>query len=240
MLKNIFTSKNEKNFTLSMIDYELDTLYQPALTLLAARPSMGKTDFAIQICRHFIINNKNKSIGYFALQPSINGYPSDIISKEGPLYIYNPKQAYVRNIRKICQEDKKNNNMGLIVIDYLQVISAISPENTPRREQISQILTGLKEIISELNIPIILLSQISRDADNRLNKRPLLSDLSFYPDIDIFINIVLFLYRPRYYEERQAITDTEKPHRNIIELNIAKHPNLPIGTLYLDFGYNND
>ena len=128
-------------------------------------------------------------------------------------------------IRKIIFEQTK---MGLIVIDYLQLMQSSKTKIDNRVQELSQITRALKTVAREFNIPVIALSQLSRNVENRVNKRPILSDLRESGSIEQDADIVLMLYRNNYYNPTTVEDD-------IAELIIAKHRNGPIGTVNLKF-----
>jgi len=129
-----------------------------------------------------------------------------------------------KKIKKIRFEQQK---LGLIIIDYLQLMEN-SNKNENRVQELSQITRGLKNIAREFNVPVIVLSQLSRNVENRINKRPILSDLRESGSIEQDADLVLMLYRDEYYN-----VETTEP--NITELIISKHRNGPIGTAKIFF-----
>jgi replicative DNA helicase len=128
-------------------------------------------------------------------------------------------------IRAKCRKLKLEKNIGLVVIDYLQLIQA-SGKNGSREQEISEISRSLKVLAKELDIPVIALSQLSRSVEKRDDKRPMLADLRESGSIEQDADIVMFLYREDYYKE-----DTEK--RNIAEVILAKHRGGSTGTVDL-------
>ena len=142
-----------------------------------------------------------------------------------PMYIDDTASITVSEIRAKCRRLKQTKNLELIVIDYLQLMQS-SGRTESRQNEIAEISRSLKILAKELNIPVIALSQLSRAAESRSDKRPMLSDLRESGAIEQDADMVMFLYRDDYYHK-----DTENP--NIAEVIIAKQRNGPIGTVNL-------
>ncbi len=237
-------------------DFDLKTAgLQPSdLILIAARPSMGKTAFALNIAQNAAIRN-NVSVAIFSLEMSKeqlvnrmlcseamidaqklrtgdfteNDWP-ELIQAIGPLskasiYIDDTPGLSPMDIRAKCRKLKLEKGIGLIVIDYLQLMSSDSKSDS-RQQEISQISRALKAIAREMNAPVIALSQLSRACETRTDHRPMLSDLRESGAIEQDADVVAFLYRDEYY-----FPDTEK--KNLAELIIAKQRNGPTGTVEL-------
>ena len=145
---------------------------------------------------------------------------------DAPIYIDDTPGISVMEIRAKCRKLKLEKNIGLIVIDYLQLISGSGKKNTSREQEISEISRSLKILAKELNVPVIALSQLSRTAEKRDDKRPMLSDLRESGAIEQDADIVMFLYRDDYYNP-----DTEK--KNVAEVILAKHRGGSTGTVEL-------
>ena len=133
----------------------------------------------------------------------------------------------VADIRAKCRRLKKEKGLGMILIDYLQLIRAAA-KGENRQQEVSEISRTLKQIARELDVPVIALSQLSRGVEQRQDKRPMMSDLRESGSIEQDADIVAFLYRDDYY-------DKESEKKNIIEIIIAKQRNGPVGTVELAF-----
>jgi replicative DNA helicase len=235
--------------------------WQPAdLIILAARPSVGKTAFALNLARNAALHpTKPTAVGFFSLEMSAGQLVQRILSAESEIWMekiargrleeHEMKQLYKKGIEKLasapihiddtaalnifelrakCRRLKNKHNVGLILIDYLQLMSGTSENrNTNREQEISRISRDLKGLAKELNIPIIALSQLSREVEKRGakdgQKMPQLSDLRESGAIEQDADMVMFLYRPEYYD----ITANELGESNKGEtlLRIAKHRN---------------
>jgi replicative DNA helicase len=125
----------------------------------------------------------------------------------------------------------EQNEIGLIIIDYLQLMQNSKSKVENRVQELSQITRSLKNIAREFNIPVIALSQLSRNVENRIDKKPILSDLRESGSIEQDADLVLMLYRANYYNPNQSIESIDQ----VIELIIAKQRNGPIGTIKLKF-----
>ena len=235
-------------------DYKTSGLQNSDLILLAARPSMGKTAFALNIAENVALN-QNKGVAIFSLEMSkfqlanrllcsnarINAQNlrtgnlnqkdwADITEALGNLsmakiYIDDTPGISVAQLRAKARKLKLEKNISLIIIDYLQLMSG-SNKNPSRQQEISEISRALKSTARELNLPIIALSQLSRACEARADHRPMLSDLRESGAIEQDADLVAFLYRDEYYNP-----DTKK--KNIAELIIAKQRNGPTGTIEL-------
>lgn len=224
------------------------------LILIAGRPGMGKSSFAVNIAEHVSINDK-RTVAIFNLempkeqivnriicsQASVNTgklrngeINSDDWEKIGevvnrvavaPMYIDDTASVTVSQIRAKCRRLKQTKNLALIIIDYLQLMqSSGRPEN--RQQEISEISRSLKILSKELDVPVIALSQLSRASESRGDKRPMLSDLRESGAIEQDADMVMFLYRDDYYNK-----DSEE--KNIAECIVAKHRNGETGMFKL-------
>ena len=252
--------------------YDLDTitngLQKSDLIILAARPAMGKTSFALNIAQNVALK-ANVPVAIFSLEMSKEQLVQRLLCSEAevdtqrlktgnmqskdweklavamdkfsqaPIYIDDTAGVTITDLRAKCRRlamaEKK---LGLIVIDYLQLIEGTGRED--RMQQISSISRGLKILAKELNVPIIALSQLSRAVEGRTDKRPMLSDLRESGSIEQDADIVVFIYRDEYYkntndEEEMSENAAEKGEAEII---IAKHRNGPVGTVKLLFQSN--
>lgn len=238
--------------------------WQPTdLIILAARPSVGKTAFALNLARNAAMHpTKPTAVGFFSLEMSSGQLVQRMLSAEseidlekisrGRLEEHEMKQLYKRGIDRLnnanifiddsaalnifelrakCRRLKNMHNIGLIIIDYLQLMSGSSDRNSNREQEISKISRDLKSLAKELKVPIIALSQLSREVEKRkeTNKIPQLSDLRESGAIEQDADLVMFLYRPEYYE----ITSNEMGENIQGEtiVKIAKHRNGSLETI---------
>jgi len=238
------------------IDFDEKTSgLQPSdLILIAARPSMGKTAFALNIAQNAAIR-KGIPTAIFSLEMSKEQMINRLLSSEAtldaqkirtgglegedwgkiarsigplsdsPLYINDTPNISVMELRAKCRKLKLEQGLGLVLIDYLQLMSG-SKKSESRQQEISEISRSLKALAREIDAPVIALSQLSRACEARADKRPILSDLRESGAIEQDADIVAFLYRDEYYNP-----DTEK--KNQAELIIAKQRNGPTGTVEL-------
>ena len=241
--------------------------WQPTdLIILAARPSVGKTAFALNLARCAALHaSKPTPIAFFSLEMSAGQLVQRILSAESEIWLekiargkleeHEMKQLYAKGIQRLsqapifiddtaalnifelrakCRRLKNKHNVGLIIIDYLQLMSGAGDNRNGNREQeISRISRDLKGLAKELQVPIIALSQLSRAVESRKegNKMPQLSDLRESGAIEQDADMVMFLYRPEYYD----ITSNEMGESNKGEthVRIAKHRNGSLETIKL-------
>lgn len=236
------------------LDYKTSGLQPSDLILVAARPSMGKTAFVLNIAQH-VAFKQNRTVAIFSLEMSkeqlvnrllameshvdsqnmrtgnlkdedwtklVEG--ADIIGKSN-LIIDDTPGISIAEMRSKCRKYKLEHNLGIIMIDYLQLMSG-SGKSDSRQQEISDISRSLKALARELNVPVIALSQLSRAVEQRPDHRPMLSDLRESGAIEQDADVVMFIYRDDYYHK-----DTEK--KDIAEIIIAKQRNGPIGTVEL-------
>lgn len=238
------------------LDRKTAGLHPSDLILVAARPAMGKTSFVLNIAQHAAMH-ANVPVAIFSLEMSkeqlINrmlwsealvdsqrmrtGELEDedwpklarVIGplSEAPIYIDDTPGITAVEMRAKCRRLKLEKNLGLIVIDYLQLMESRGRSES-RQQEISAISRSLKILAKELDVPVITLSQLSRAPETRTDHRPILSDLRESGAIEQDADIVMFLYRDEYYNP-----DTEK--KNIAELIIAKHRNGSTGTIELQW-----
>lgn len=236
------------------------------LIILAARPSVGKTAFALNLARNAALHpTKPTPVGVFSLEMSAGQLVQRILAAEseimlekiarGKLEEHEMKQLYARGIQRLaqapifiddtpalnifelrakCRRLKNKHNIGMIIIDYLQLMSGAGENrNTNREQEISKISRDLKGLAKELSVPIIALSQLSREVEKRKegNKMPQLSDLRESGAIEQDADMVMFLYRPEYYD----ITSNEmgESNRGETHVRIAKHRNGSLETVKL-------
>lgn len=237
------------------LDYRTAGLHGSELILIAARPAMGKSAFALNIATNAALRG-NTSVAVFTLEMSKEQMVNRILCSEamvdsnkvrtgklededwgklagaiGPLsetgiYIDDTPGISVMEIRAKCRKLKLEKDIGLVVIDYLQLVQGSNKRNSSREQEISEISRSLKILAKELNVPVIALSQLSRAVEQRPDHRPMLSDLRESGAIEQDADIVMFLYRDDYYNE-----DSEK--KNIAEIIIAKHRGGSTGTVDL-------
>jgi replicative DNA helicase len=236
------------------------------LIILAARPSVGKTAFALNLARNAALDaNKPTAVGLFSLEMSAGQLVQRILSAEseikmekisrGKMEEYEMQQLYKKGITKLskapiyiddsaalnifelrakCRRLVQKHKVGIVIIDYLQLMSGSSDNKGGNREQeISTISRNLKGLAKELNIPIIALSQLSREVEKRKenNKMPQLSDLRESGAIEQDADLVMFLYRPEYHEiNNNEMGDSTKGETF---LKIAKHRNGTLETIKL-------
>ncbi|NMM52263.1 replicative DNA helicase [Paenibacillus aquistagni] len=227
------------------------------LIIVAARPSVGKTAFALNIAQNVGVRAK-ETVAIFSLEMSAAQLVQRMICaesnvdatrlrtgsledddwekltmsiaslSEAEIYIDDTPGVTVADIRAKCRRLKKERGLGMILIDYLQLIHGRGKAGESRQQEVSEISRTLKQIARELEVPVIALSQLSRGVEQRQDKRPMMSDLRESGSIEQDADIVAFLYRDDYY-------DKESEKKNIIEIIIAKQRNGPVGTVELVF-----
>lgn len=233
-------------------------LHEDNLIIIAARPAMGKTAFALNIAQN-VAKNSDKAVAIFSLEMGAESLVERMLSAEGLIPSYHIRtgnlsesewrrmiSAQERLARgKIFIDDtagiriseirskakrlaQENGGLGLIVIDYLQLIEGRGREN--RQQEVSEISRQLKIIAKELKVPVIALSQLSRGVDQRNDKRPILSDLRESGSIEQDADIVAFLYREAYYKR-----DEQEEPDNVTELILEKNRHGSLGTVQLYF-----
>ena len=237
------------------LDYKTAGLHNSDLILIAARPAMGKSAFALNIASYAAVK-ANVPVVIFSLEMSKEQMVNRILASEAmvdsnkirtgkiededwakiaeatgilseaPIFIDDTPGISMTEIRAKCRKLKMEKNIGLVVIDYLQLIAGNSKRAGSREQEISEISRSLKILAKELNVPVIALSQLSRAPEQRPDHRPMLSDLRESGAIEQDADIVMFLYRDDYYNE-----ETEK--KNIAEVIIAKHRSGSVGTVEL-------
>ena len=236
------------------LDYRMSGLQPSDLILVAARPSMGKTAFVLNIAQYTAFHSdlataifslemsKEQLVNrLFSLESRVdaqmlrNGNLSDtdwekLIEGAGTigrskLIIDDTPGISISELRSKCRKYKLEHNIQLIIIDYLQLMSG-NGRNDSRQQEISEISRALKALARELHVPVIALSQLSRAVEQRPDHRPMLSDLRESGAIEQDADVVMFIYRDDYYNK-----DTDK--KNIAEVIIAKQRNGPIGTVNL-------
>ncbi len=237
------------------LDYKTAGLHNSDLILIAARPAMGKSAFALNIATNAAVRGK-VPVAIFSLEMSKEQMVNRILCSEamvdsnkvrtgkieeqdwmklagalGPLseseiYIDDTPGISVMEIRAKCRKLKLEKNIGLVIIDYLQLVQASNNKKGSREQEISEISRSLKILAKEINVPVIALSQLSRAPEQRPDHRPMLSDLRESGAIEQDADIVMFLYRDDYYNQ-------ESEKKNVAEVIMAKHRAGSTGTVEL-------
>lgn len=236
------------------LDYRMSGLQPSDLVLVAARPSMGKTAFVLNIAQ-YVAFHSNLATAIFSLEMSKEQLVNRLFALEArvdaqllrsgnladsdwekliegagtigksKLIIDDTPGISISELRSKCRKYKLERDLKLVIIDYLQLMSG-SGRSDSRQQEISDISRSLKGLARELNVPVIALSQLSRQVEQRPDHRPMLSDLRESGAIEQDADVVMFIYRDDYYNK-----DTE--NKNIAEIIIAKQRNGPIGTVNL-------
>ena len=247
------------------LDRMTSGLHADELIILAARPSVGKTAFVLNIAKNVAVN-LNETVAIFSLEMGAESLVERIICShasinaghlktgkltdeeytqyfvatgvlaEAPIYIDDTPGIRGSEIRARCRRLKQErNNLGLVVIDYLQLIEGNGKES--RQQEVSEISRNLKKLAKELKVPVIALSQLSRGVEQRQDKRPIMSDIRESGSIEQDADIVAFLYRDDYYrqepDENGQVPEVEP--NSTIEVIIEKNRSGPRGTVELNF-----
>lgn len=227
------------------------------LIIVAARPSVGKTAFALNIAQN-VAKETGVNVAIFSLEMGAQQLVQRMLCAEGNIdaqkmrtgkldpedwekltmamgalsktgiYIDDTPGIKVSEIRAKARRLKQEKGLGMIVIDYLQLIQGTGRSGENRQQEVSEISRTLKAIARELDVPVIALSQLSRSVESRQDKRPMMSDIRESGSIEQDADIVAFLYRDDYYNK-------ESETKNTIEIIIAKQRNGPVGTVELAF-----
>lgn len=234
-------------------------LHEDQLIILAARPAMGKTALALNIAQN-VATKSGKAVAVFSLEMGAESLVERMLSAEGtiinhhirtgnltvdewqrliyaqgqlaeaPIYIDDTAGIKIGDIRARARRlSQETDSLGLIVIDYLQLIQGSRSVN--RQQEVSEISRQLKIIAKELKVPVIALSQLSRNVEQRQDKRPILSDIRESGSIEQDADIVAFLYRDDYYQQQKE----GQPESNVTELILAKNRHGSLGTVKLYF-----
>ena len=236
------------------LDYRTAGMQPSDLVLIAARPSMGKTAFVLNIAQH-VAFKQNKCVAIFSLEMSKEQLVNRMFSLESSvdaqklrtgqlndqewerliesagvigrsnLIIDDTPGISISELRSKCRKFKLEHGLSMIIIDYLQLMSG-SGRSDSRQQEISDISRSLKSVARELGVPVLALSQLSRAVEQRPDHRPMLSDLRESGAIEQDADVVMFIYRDDYYNH-----DSEK--KGVSEIIIAKQRNGPIGTVEL-------
>ncbi|MBQ8199216.1 MAG: replicative DNA helicase [Lachnospiraceae bacterium] len=237
------------------LDYKTAGMQPSDLVLIAARPSMGKTAFVLNIAQNVAFKEK-KTVAIFSLEMSKEQLVNRLFSLESRvdaqklrtgdlsdgdwerliesagvigdsnLIIDDTPGISISELRSKCRKYKLEHNLSMIIIDYLQLMSGSGRGSESRQQEISEISRSLKAVARELQVPVLALSQLSRAVEQRPDHRPMLSDLRESGAIEQDADVVMFIYRDDYYDK-----DSEK--KGISEIIIAKQRNGPIGTVEL-------
>lgn len=237
------------------LDFKTSGLHNSDLILIAARPAMGKTAFALNLAQNAAVQS-HVPVAVFSLEMSREQLVNRMLCgeamvdsnrmrtgkledndwqkvakalgplSEAPIYIDDTPGVSITEIRAKCRRLKLEHNLGLVIIDYLQLMQGSRTKSDNRQQEISEISRSLKILAKEINVPVICLSQLSRAPEARTDHRPILSDLRESGAIEQDADIVMFLYRDDYYNP-----ETDK--KNIAELIIAKHRSGSTGTIEL-------
>ena len=253
-------SKNKGNVTgvatgFIDLDYRTAGMQPSDLILVAARPSMGKTAFVLNIAQH-VAFKLNQTVAIFSLEMSKEQLVNRLFSLESRvdsqhlrtgnlsdaewekliesagvigksnLIIDDTPGISISELRSKCRKYKLDHDLKMIIIDYLQLMSGSGRGSDSRQQEISDISRSLKALARELNVPVIALSQLSRAVEQRPDHRPMLSDLRESGAIEQDADVGMFIYRDDYYNK-----DTDR--KGIAEIIIAKQRNGPIGTVEL-------
>ena len=239
------------------LDYKTSGLQPSDLILIAARPSMGKTAFVLNLAQHMAFK-KDQAVAIFSLEMSREQLVNRMLSLESHvdaqkirtgrlndeewmnlvegsasianshLFIDDTPGISLSSMRSKCRKLKMEHDIKFVIIDYLQLMSADGSSGASRQQEISDISRGLKALARELNVPVVALSQLSRAVEQRPDHRPMLSDLRESGAIEQDADVVMFLYREGYYNR-----DLSEAEQRVAEVIIAKQRNGPIGTVNL-------
>ncbi|MEE1312256.1 MAG: replicative DNA helicase [Lachnospiraceae bacterium] len=236
------------------LDYKLTGLHPSQLLIVAARPAMGKTAFVLNIAQH-VAFRQNIPVAIFSLEMSKEQLVTRLMSMEAmidsqlirtgeledqdweklmesaavighsPLIIDDTPGLTISEIRSKCRRYKQSQGVGLVIIDYLQLMAG-SGKTESRQQEISEISRSLKALAREIDAPIIALSQLNRAVDSRTDHKPVLSDLRESGSIEQDADVIMFIYRDDYYNP-----DTEK--KNLAEIIVAKQRSGSTGSIEL-------
>lgn len=237
------------------LDYKTSGMQPSDFILIAARPSMGKTAFVLNLAEHMAVKQK-VTTAIFSLEMSKDQLVKRMLAMnsrvdsqlirtgnlkdddwvkliegareigESKLILDDTPSISITELRSKCRKYKLEHNLGIIMIDYLQLMSGGGKKSESRQQEISDISRSLKALARELNVPVIALSQLSRAVEQRPDKRPMLSDLRESGAIEQDADVVMFVYRDDYYNK-----DSED--KGVAEIIIGKQRNGPTGTVKL-------
>lgn len=245
-------------------------LQKAELIILAARPSMGKTALALSIGENVALRGQ-ETVAVFSLEMSQESLVQRMICSQAgvsaqrmrlgmlkpndwerlqsacerlfkaPIYIDDTSDVSVMEIRGKCRRLRAEKGLGLIIIDYLQLMRSSSRRNENRNQEIAEIARALKGLAREFEVPVVALSQLSRAVERRDDKRPVLSDLRESGSIEAEADLVMFIHRPAYYNKElyEDYHESDQPvgvdKTEIAEIIVAKQRNGPTGTIQLGF-----
>jgi len=236
-------------------------LQKSDLIIIAARPSMGKTAFALNLALNVAKNPEKPHIAFFSLEMGVDQLVMRLLSCQSQVDNFRLRQGKlnsqewekihyavdslsdlnlhfddsgtvkVTDMRSKCRKLKQEGKLDMIVIDYLQLLSGSVHNQANRTQEVSEISRVLKETARELKVPVVALSQLSRNVENRKEKEPIMADLRESGSIEQDADIIIFLYREDYYEQDTA-------RKNIVDMIIAKNRSGTIGKFELLFNRN--
>ena len=250
---------NHSNITgietgLKDLDYLTHGFQRSDLIILAARPSMGKTAFALNLAMNIAQLQSDEAVAIFSLEMPADQLISRILSakshvsgdqlrvgrlnnnewsaineaatelKSCKIFIDDKAGSRVTEIFSKCRKLQAEHGLSCILIDYIQLITGSGKAGDNRQQEVREISRGLKALARELNVPVIALSQLSRSVESRNDKRPMLSDLRESGALEQDADIVMILYRDSYYND-EAKEKANETGTEIIEVNVAKHRN---------------
>jgi replicative DNA helicase len=244
------------------LDAHIHGLAAGDLLIVAGRPGMGKTSFAMNIAENVALRHK-LPVGVFSMEMGADQLAMRILAsycrmdqsalrsgkiadhewdwlaqasrdiREAPLYIDETPGLSPLELRARARRMKRRHGLSLLVVDYIQLMQVPGTREN-RTTEISQISRNLKAIAKELNVPVIALSQLSREVEKRENKRPIMSDLRESGSIEQDADIIIFIYRDAYYRRKEGDAGAEAQD-NRTEIIVAKHRNGPTGTVHAAF-----
>ena len=242
--------------TFAVLDRILAGLQPSDLIICAARPGMGKTSFCLNIAQQVAVKHK-LPVAIFSLEMSKEQVVQRMLAAEAmveqhrlrtgrltqedwerlikaakvlgeaPIYIDDTPGISALEVRAKARRLQSEVGLGLVVVDYLQLMRSHRKVDT-RQQEIALISWALKSLAREINVPVLALSQLNREVEQRQNKRPVMADLRESGAIEADADVIIFLYRPEYYDP-----NTKK--KKIAEVIIAKHRNGPVGTVEMAF-----
>ena len=245
----------------SALDNITNGLQKGDLIILAARPSVGKTAFALNLALNIGLRT-NDAVALFSLEMPAEQLVSRMLAakshvngqriktgnvddnemnqlseavldlKESNIYIEDSSMVKTAEIFSKCRKLKSERGLSLVVIDYIQLITGNRRNNDNRQQEVSEISRSLKNLARELECPVLALSQLSRGVEKREDKHPMMSDLRESGSIEQDADIIMFLYREDYYNQNK---DEPLPKRQLVDVNLAKHRNGPTGSIQLAF-----
>ena len=239
--------------------------YGSDLIIVAARPSMGKTSLVLNMALN-AAQKDSKAVAFFSLEMSgkqlarrmvsmLSGVGSQVLKKKGiddgsiqkladacehlygmNIWVDESSDVSGLEIMRKCRRLKKDHGLSLIIVDYLQLMRGVRRTEN-RVQEVSDIARSLKAVAKELDVPVLALSQLSRQVENRDNKRPQLSDLRESGSIEAEADVVMFIFREQYYKDREnpAEANTDPDRVEEAEIIVSKHRNGPTGTAILGF-----